>query len=70
VLAAAQPHERLVTVKKMRCDHCRGAVKQLLQSYPQVTAVTPVDNETFRVEGVLPETLAADITKLGFELAE
>lgn len=70
VLAAAQPHERLVTVKKMRCDHCRGAVRQLLQSYPQVTAVTPVDNETFRVEGVLPETLAADITKLGFELAE
>lgn len=70
VLAASQPHERLVTVKKMRCDHCRGAVKQLLQSYPQVTAVTPVDNETFRVEGVLPETLAADITKLGFELSE
>jgi hypothetical protein len=35
-----------------------------------VIAVTPVDNETFRVEGVLPETLAADITKLGFELAE
>ncbi len=70
VLAAAQPHERLVTVKKMRCDHCRGAVRQLLQSYPQVTAVTPVDNETFRVEGVLPETLAADITKLGFELSE
>lgn len=70
VLAAAQPHERLVTVKKMRCDHCRGAVKQLLQSYPQVTAVTLVDNETFRVEGVLPETLAADITKLGFELSE
>lgn len=70
VLAAAQPHERLVSVKKMRCDHCRGAVRQLLQSYPQVTAVTPVDNETFRVEGVLPETLAADITKLGFELAE
>jgi hypothetical protein len=32
--------------------------------------VTPVDNESFRVKGALPETLAADIQKLGFELAE
>jgi uncharacterized membrane protein YraQ (UPF0718 family) len=62
--------ERIVVVKKMRCDHCRGAVLNLLKSYPGVTEVTPVDNESFRVKGALPETLAADIQKLGFELAE
>jgi uncharacterized membrane protein YraQ (UPF0718 family) len=61
---------RIVVVKKMRCDHCRGAVLNLLKSYPAVTEVTPVDQESFRVKGTLPETLAADIQKLGFELAE
>ena len=61
---------RIVIVKKMRCDHCRGAVLNLLKSYPNVTEVIPVDNESFRVKGQLPETLASDIQKLGFELAE
>ena len=59
---------RTVTVKGMRCDHCRGAVLNLLKSYPDVTEVTRVDNETFHVKGVLPETLAADIQQLGFKL--
>ncbi len=59
---------RTVTVKGMRCDHCRGAVLNLLKSYPSVTEVTRVDNETFHVKGVLPETLATDIQQLGFKL--
>lgn len=59
-----------VVVKKMRCDHCRGAVQKLLSSYPTVSEVSRIDNETFLVKGALPDTLAADIQQLGFELAE
>lgn len=59
-----------VTVKGMRCDHCRGAVRRLLEAYPTVTAVIPAGNDAFDVSGTLPETLAADIKALGFELAD
>jgi uncharacterized membrane protein YraQ (UPF0718 family) len=66
---AAENSHRIV-VKKMRCDHCRGAVQRLLSAYPTVSEVTRIDNETFLVKGDIPDTLAADIQQLGFELAE
>lgn len=61
---------RRVRVGGMTCDHCRGAVRRLLEGYPGVTRVAQVTPDTFEVEGALPDTLGADIAKLGFGLAE
>ena len=61
---------QLVTVKGMRCEHCRGLVRRTLQNYPSVTSVEPKGEDSFEVVGTLPETLAADLQALGFELAE
>lgn len=71
-LAEAQPttDTRRITVKGMRCDHCRGAVRKLLEGYPSVTQVIPTGDDTFDVRGELPPTLAADIKELGFELID
>ena len=57
-----------VTVKGMRCDHCRGLVNRLLSDYETVTCVTPAGADSFDVVGELPETLGEDLRKLGFDL--
>ena len=69
VVAPTEQHHR-ITVKGMRCCHCRGVVKQLLMDYPTLTAVEPAGDDAFDVVGTLPETLDADLRKLGFERAE
>lgn len=58
---------RRVTIKGMRCDHCRSVVKKCLASYPSVQEVTAAGPDAFEVRGTLPETLAEDIRRLGFE---
>ena len=64
------PSARRVVVKGMMCDHCRGAVRRLLATYPGVTAVTQAGPDAFDVEGgPLPDTLARDIADLGYTLA-
>lgn len=61
---------RRVVVRGMRCDHCRGAVRDLLAAYPGVTAVRQAGPDAFDVEGgPLPGTLARDIAALGYTLA-
>ena len=61
---------RRVRVNGMRCDHCRGAVRRLLEGYAGVTRVHQVAPDAFDVEGPLPDTLGKDLAGLGFELAE
>lgn len=61
---------RYVVVEGLRCDHCRAAVTSLLSGYPGVTRAVNVAPDTFEAEGLLPETLAADIAELGFTLKE
>lgn len=61
---------RRVRVSGMRCDHCRGTVRRLLEGYPGVTRVAQVAPDTFEVEGALPDTLGKDLAGLGFGLAE
>jgi hypothetical protein len=59
-----------ITVKGMRCAHCRGVVKQLLMDYPTLSSVEPAGDDAFDVVGEVPESLDADLRKLGFERAE
>ncbi len=61
---------QILTIKGMMCDHCRGAAKRLLESYPTVTSVEQVAPNAFSVQGLLPETLAKDIEDLGFTLVD
>ncbi len=59
-----------VTVKGMMCDHCRGAVRRLLEGCPGVTRVEQAGPDAFTVEGgPLPGSLARDLAELGYELA-
>ncbi len=59
-----------VTVKGMMCDHCRAAVRRLLEGYPGVTRVEQAGPDAFAVEGgPLPGTLAQDLAELGYGLA-
>ena len=60
---------RRVTVQGMTCDHCRGAVRRLLEGYPGVAKVEQAGPDAFDVTGPLPESLAADIADLGYTLA-
>ncbi|MEG2062777.1 MAG: permease [Kiritimatiellia bacterium] len=57
-------------VSGMTCDHCRATVRELLEHSPRITAVAEVAPDSFIVEGELPETLAADLHALGFELED
>ena len=67
---AASAGVRRLTVRGMHCDHCRGSVRALLERYPGVEKVVQASPEAFDVTGDLPETVAADIADLGFELVE
>ena len=60
---------RRVTVQGMMCDHCRGAVRRLLEGYPGVAKVEQAGPDAFDVTGPLPDSLAADIADLGYTLA-
>lgn len=69
-VAAPSASTHRITVKGMRCAHCRGVVKQLLMDYPTLSSVEPAGDDAFDVVGEVPESLDADLRKLGFERAE